>query len=202
MGSKLATTMPTLPLGGGVFRYDTYMKDPVQVMLAAIARLAAADVTVLIHGVDAADNERAAAILHHQSPRHSHPFVKVSCTAFDETHLESELFGHEPGAFPQAYTTRTGRFVLAHRGTIFLDEIGGLSLGTQRKLLRVVQAGAFEPLGSTRTSSVDIRILAATTRDLTQEVAEGRFDPEVYDRLNLIALNLPRLPRNTRDSGS
>jgi transcriptional regulator with GAF, ATPase, and Fis domain len=72
-------------------------------------------------------------------------------------------------------------------------------LGTQRKLLRVVQAGAFEPLGSTRTSSVDIRILAATTRDLAQEVAEGRFDPEVYDRLNLIALNLPRLPRNTRD---
>jgi DNA-binding NtrC family response regulator len=118
---------------------------------------------------------------------------------FDEKHLESELFGHEPGAFPQAKTTRTGRLVLAHRGTIFLDDIGALSLGTQRKLLRVVRAGAFEPLGSPRTSSVDARILAATTRDLAQEVAQGRFDPEVYDRLNLIALNLPRLPRNTRD---
>ena len=92
--------------------------------------------------------------------------------------------------------------MLAHRGTIFPDEIGALSLGTQRKLLRVVRAGAFEPLGNTRTSSVDVRILAATTGDLAQEVAQGRFDPEVYDRLNLIALNLPPLPRNMRDSGS
>jgi DNA-binding NtrC family response regulator len=194
--------MPPLPSGDGVFRYDTDMKDPVQDILAAIVRLAAADVTVLIHGADAVHNERAATILHHQSLRHSHPFVKVNCTAFDERHLESELFGHEPGAFPQAHTTRTGQFALAHRGTIFLDEIGALSLGTQRKVLRVVRAGAFEPLGSIRTSSVDVRILAATTRDLAQEVAQGRFDPEVYDRLNLIALNLPRLLRNTRDSRS
>ena len=178
------------------------MKDSLLDMLAAIAQLAAADVTVLIHGADAADNERAATILHHHSPRHTHPFVKVRCPAFDETHLESELFGHEPGAFPQAKTTRTGRFVLAHCGTIFLDEIGALSLGTQRKLLRVVQAGTFEPLGSARTSSVDVRILAATTHDLAREVVQGRFDPEVYDRLNLIALNLPRLPGNMRDSGS
>ena len=171
------------------------MKDAVQDILATIARLAVADVTVLIHGPDAADNERAANILHQHSPRHASPFVKVSCAAFDETRLDSELFGHAPGAFPQAATARTGRFVLAHRGTILLDEVGALSLGTQQKLLRVIRDGAFEPLGSTAQITVDVRIIASTSRDLAQEVAHGRFHPEVYARLNLVALNLPRLPR-------
>jgi DNA-binding NtrC family response regulator len=167
------------------------MKNPRQDLLASITRLAAADVTVLIRGADRADNERAATILHQQSPRQSHPFVKVSCAAFDETELDSELFGHEAGAFAQARTTRTGRLVLAHRGTIFLDEIGALSVGTQQKLLRLVREGAFEPLGSTATRSADVRIIASTSRDLAQEVAQGRFHPELYARLNLIALNLP-----------
>src|SRR2546423_8205282 len=167
------------------------MKDPRQDLLAAITRLAAADVTVLIRGADRADNERAATILHRQSPRRSHPFVKVSCAAFDETWLDSELFGPKAGAFAQAQTTPTGRVELAHRGTIFLDEIGALSVGTQQKRLRLVREGALEPLGSTETRSVDVRIIASTTRDLAQEVAQGRFHSAVYARLNLIALNLP-----------
>ena len=173
------------------FCYAMDMKDPRQDLLAAIARLAAADVTVLIHGADRADNERAATILHQQSPRQSHPFVKVSCAAFDEARLDNELFGHEAGAFAQAQTTRTGRAALAHRGTIFLDDIGALSVATQQKLLRLVREGAFEPLGSTATRSVDVRIIASTTRDLAQEVAQSRFHPAVYAWLNLIALNLP-----------
>jgi DNA-binding NtrC family response regulator len=167
------------------------MNDPRQDLLAAIARLAAADVTVLIHGADRADNERAATVLHQRSPRQSHPFVKVSCAAFDEKRLDGELFGHEASTFEQAQTTRTGRVALAHRGAIFLDEIGALSVGTQQKLLRLVREGAFEPLGSTETRSVDVRIIASTTRDLAQEVAQGRFYPELYAWLNLIALNLP-----------
>jgi two-component system response regulator HydG len=137
--------------------------------------------------------------LHHNSPRASQPFIKVSCAALPETLLESELFGHERGAFTGAVARKEGRFWAAHRGSIFLDEVGEMSATTQTKLLRVLQEKEFQSLGSTRTIKVDVRVIAATNKDLGQEVRGGRFREDLFYRLNVVPVSIPPLRERRED---
>ena len=158
-----------------------------------LAQVAPTDATVLILGESGTGKELVANSIHHNSRRASQPFIKVSCAALPETLLESELFGHEKGAFTGAIARREGRFQLAHRGTIFLDEVGEMSAATQTKILRVLQEKEFEPLGGTRTVKVDVRVIAATNKDLASEVKEGRFREDLYYRLNVVPVSIPPL---------
>jgi two-component system response regulator AtoC len=164
-----------------------------------IGRVAASDAVVLITGETGTGKELAAETLHLNSRRRRGPLIKVNCAALPESLLESELFGHEKGAFTGAIERRKGRFELADGGTIFLDEVGELAPGTQKKLLRVVQFGQFERVGGSVTLQVDARVLAATNRDLEREVAEGRFREDLYYRLNVIRINLPPLRERRED---
>lgn len=173
--------------------------EKMKALLETLAMVAPTDATVLIMGESGTGKEVIANAVHQNSPRSGQPFIKVSCAALPETLLESELFGHEKGAFTGAVSRREGRFQLAHRGTIFLDEVGEMSLTTQTKLLRVLQERAFEPLGSVRTVSVDIRVIAATNRDLAREVKEGRFREDLYYRLNVVALAVPPFRERKED---
>jgi PAS domain S-box-containing protein len=157
------------------------------------------DSTVLIEGESGTGKGLLAQALHRVGPRHGGPFVKVSCAALPETLLESELFGHERGAFTGAIRDRKGRFELADRGTIFLDEIGDLSPTVQVKLLRVLQEQEFERVGGTQTLHVDVRVIAATHRDLRQLMAEGRFREDLYYRLNVIPIRVPALRERRSD---
>jgi len=168
-------------------------------LLETLAMVAPSDATVLIMGGSGTGKEVIANAIHHNSSRAGHPFIKVSCAALPETLLESELFGHEKGAFTGATARREGRFQLADRGTIFLDEVGEMSPAIQTKLLRVLQEKEFEPLGSTRTLKVDIRVITATNRDLEKEVKEGRFREDLYYRLNVVPLLLPLLRERRED---
>jgi two-component system response regulator HydG len=165
-------------------------------LLAQVAPTAA---TVLLLGESGTGKELVANSIHQNSPRVNQAFVKVSCAALPETLLESELFGHERGAFTGAIARREGRFQLAHRGTIFLDEVGEMSTTTQTKILRVLQEKEFEPLGSTRTVRVDVRVIAATNRDLAKEVKEGRFREDLFYRLNVVPICLPPLRERKED---
>jgi two-component system response regulator HydG len=165
------------------------MKD----LFDLLAQVAPTDATVLILGESGTGKELVANSIHHNSRRASQPFIKVSCAALPETLLESELFGHEKGAFTGAIARREGRFQLAHRGTIFLDEVGEMSPATQTKILRVLQEKEFEPLGGTRTVKVDVRVIAATNKDLASEVKEGRFREDLYYRLNVVPVSIPPL---------
>jgi two-component system, NtrC family, response regulator HydG len=168
-------------------------------LLETLAMVAPSDATVLIMGESGTGKEVIANAIHQNSPRAGEPFIKVACAALPETLLESELFGHEKGAFTGAVARREGRFQLAHRGTIFLDEVGEMSPALQTKLLRVLQEKEFEPLGSTRTVKVDIRVIAATNRDLEKEIREGRFREDLYYRLNVVPLVLPPLRERRED---
>ena len=164
-----------------------------------VGRVARTPATVLITGETGTGKELMAEAIHNASDRRSGPLIKVNCAALPETLLESELFGHEKGAFTGALIQRKGRFELANHGSIFLDEIGEMSLNTQRKLLRVLQEREFERVGSSTPIKTDVRIIAATNRDLAKDVQEGRFREDLFYRLNVIALHMPTLREKKED---
>ncbi len=164
-----------------------------------VAKIAPTRSTVLLTGESGTGKEILAEALHFASPREDQPFVKVNCGALNESLLESELFGHEKGAFTGAFQQRLGRFESADRGTIFLDEIGEMSPGMQVKLLRVLQDGSLERVGSSRSIRVDVRILTATHRNLEEEVKAGRFREDLFYRLNVISIEIPPLRERLED---
>ncbi len=168
-------------------------------VFSLIEKVADTDSTVLILGESGTGKELVARAIHQASSRCQGPFIPVNCGAIPEELLESELFGHEKGAFTGAIKTRLGRFELAHGGTIFLDEISEMSPKLQVKLLRVLQEHSFERVGGTRSIKVDIRVIAATNRDLEKEVREGRFREDLYYRLNVIPIVLPPLRERKED---
>jgi Nif-specific regulatory protein len=165
----------------------------------AIHQVAASDTTVLIRGESGTGKELVAHAIHYSSPRAKGPFVKVNCAALSENLLESELFGHEKGAFTGAIATRKGRIEEAEGGTLFLDEIGDFSAATQVRVLRVLQEREFERVGSNRTQKANVRILAATNRDLEQAVETGRFRQDLYYRVNVFPIFLPPLRERKDD---
>jgi len=155
--------------------------------------------TVLIRGESGTGKELVANAIHYNSPRTNGPFVKLNCAALPDNLLESELFGHEKGAFTGANTQRKGRFEMADGGTLFLDEIGEISAAFQAKLLRILQEGEFERIGGTKTLKVDVRVIAATNRDLESEVESGEFREDLYYRLNVMPINMPPLRERAED---
>jgi Nif-specific regulatory protein len=167
-------------------------------VLEKVKRVAKSNSTIMLRGETGTGKEMIANAIHNQSPRKNGPFIKLNCAALPESVLESELFGHEKGAFTGALNQRKGRFELAHGGTLFLDEIGEISPSFQAKLLRVLQEGEFERVGGTRTLKVDVRLVCATNRDLEAEVAKGAFRADLYFRLAVVPLFLPPL-RDRRD---
>jgi formate hydrogenlyase transcriptional activator len=168
-------------------------------VLQAVEKVAATDATVLLTGETGTGKELIARAIHNLSTRKDGVLVKVNCAAIPAGLIESELFGHEKGAFTGALARKVGRFELADKATIFLDEVGEIPLELQTKLLRVLQEGEFERLGSTRTLKVNARVIAATNRDLEKEVGEGRFRSDLYYRLNVFPIRSPALRDRVQD---
>lgn len=173
--------------------------DALQAVKHLVERVALTPATVLIQGESGTGKELVAHAIHTLSPRVDGPFIRVNCAALTETLLESELFGHEKGAFTGAHIRKTGRFELADGGTLFLDEIGELSFNVQAKLLRVLQERTFERVGGEKTIKVDARIIAATNRDLLKETQEGRFREDLYYRLSVFPISVPPLREHRED---
>lgn len=173
--------------------------DRMQEVFEAVHRVAPSKASVLLRGESGTGKELIAKAIHYMSPRAKEPFVKFNCASIPEGLLESELFGHEKGAFTGATSTRKGRFELADRGTIFLDEVGDLPLPLQPKILRVIQEREFERVGGERTLKADVRIIAATSRNLEELVSKGGFREDLYYRLNVVPIFLPPLRERKED---
>jgi len=185
---------------GQVWREDivtrsTLMED----VLAKAQRVAAGDASVLIQGESGSGKELLARAIHRASPRANQPFVAINCGAIPETLLESELFGHQKGSFTGAIADQRGLFVAADKGTLFLDEIGDMPLALQVKLLRVLETREVRPIGATRSTPFDVRIISATHRDLAKEKENGNFREDLYYRLNVVSLRLPCLDERPED---
>jgi two-component system, NtrC family, response regulator AtoC len=172
---------------------------PMREIYMMVGRSASTEATVLITGETGTGKELVAHVIHSNSTYRHGPLIKVNCAALPETLLESELFGHEKGAFTNALTQRKGRFEMAHKGSIFLDEIGEMTLSTQRKLLRVLQEREFERVGGSLPIKVDTRVIAATNKNLESEVEAGRFREDLYYRLNVIRVNMPAMRERKDD---
>lgn len=170
-----------------------------QEVLAIVERVAPTNSTILIGGESGVGKDLIARAIHQRSRRASGPFIKINCTAIPENLLESELFGYEKGAFTGAAATKPGKFELADKGSLFLDEIGDVPQTVQAKLLRVLQEREFERLGGTRTIKVDVRLIAATNRDLRAALEEGTFREDLYYRLNVVPVNMPPLRDHKED---
>ena len=174
-------------------RLELCRSEAMQSVRDVIAKVAGANVTVLLHGESGVGKELVAHALHRAPPRASHPFLKVNCAALPEDLLESELFGHEKGAFTGAYRGKPGKFELAQHGTIFLDEIGEIPLRLQAKLLHILQDGEFARVGGEQMIHSDVRVIAATNRNLEAAIRAGSFREDLYYRLNVIAIRIPPL---------
>src|SRR5204863_3522761 len=198
---------PPADLTGDVMTATAF--DPDSVVVGQSARMRAvfeflrvignSESTVLITGESGTGKEVTATLIHQNSRRRHHPFVAVSCALFTETLIESELFGHERGAFTGAIKDRPGRFEMAEGGTIFLDDMDDVPLAMQVKLLRVLQNRTVERVGGTRTIPINVRVIAGTKRDLKQMVAEGRFREDLFYRLNVLPVQLPPLRERPED---
>src|SRR6186713_2957945 len=186
---------------GGIYEFDNIIgsSGALAAVLGVVKKVAKSNTTVLVRGETGTGKELIAGAVHHNSQRNSRSFIKVNCAALQENLLESELFGHEKGAFTGADKQRIGRFEQADGGTLFLDEIGDMSANTQAKILRVLQEHEFERLGGTRTLKVDVRLIAATNRDLTNMVAGGAFREDLYYRLNVVSIQMPPLRERKED---
>src|SRR2546429_3506074 len=170
-----------------------------QVVFRTVLTVAPLKTTVLITGESGTGKELIAKAIHYQSPRGRRPLVTLNCAAIPETLLESELFGHEKGSFTDAHQKKLGQFEMAHEGSLFLDEIGEMGPGTQAKLLRVLEHGEFLRVGGTKPINVDVRIIAATNRDLALGLKEGTFRADLYYRLNVVTVHLPPLRERPDD---
>jgi Nif-specific regulatory protein len=183
------------------YRFENIIghSPPMLKVFEMIRQVAKWNTTVLIRGESGTGKEVLANAIHFNSGCASGPFLKLNCAALPDTLLESELFGHEKGAFSGAVNQRKGRFELANHGTLFLDEIGEISASFQAKLLRVLQEGEFERVGGSQTIKVNVRIIAATNRNLEEEVTEGKFREDLYYRLNVMPIQMPPLRERTED---
>ncbi|MBI2186301.1 MAG: sigma-54-dependent Fis family transcriptional regulator [Acidobacteria bacterium] len=186
---------------GDIYDFDRIIgsSGALEKVLGIVRKVARSNTTVLVRGETGTGKELIAGAIHHNSLRASRNFVKVNCAALQENLLESELFGHEKGAFTGADKQRIGRFEQADGGTLFLDEIGDMSANTQAKILRVLQEHEFERLGGTRTIKVDVRLIAATNRELTTMVESGHFREDLFYRLNVVTIEMPPLRERKED---
>jgi DNA-binding NtrC family response regulator len=185
----------------GAYRFDSLIgKSPaIQRVFDVIRKVADSDLTVLVRGPSGTGKELVANAIHYNSPRRSRPLVKVNCAAFARELVESELFGHEKGAFTGAHAAREGKFELAHGGTLFLDEIGDMASETQAKILRALQEKEIERVGGNRTIKVDVRVIAATNQDLEAKTRDGSFREDLFYRLNVVPILLPALREREGD---
>jgi DNA-binding NtrC family response regulator len=197
--TRLATVSTQMPLAGQVFPGIIGRSERLRTVLHHLQLVAPSDTSVLVLGESGTGKERIAESIHERSPRSKMPLIKVNCAALPASLIESVLFGHERGAYTGANERRMGKFEQAHGGTIFLDEIGDMPLEIQVKLLRVLQEKEIERIGGSETIAVDLRVIAATNRDLEKEVAEGRFRMDLYYRLNVFPLVLPSLRERRED---
>ncbi|EJM96308.1 sigma-54 dependent transcriptional regulator [Herbaspirillum sp. YR522] len=198
--SAAEPALPPAPAGAPADRHELVgNSEAMRQVFKQVGRAAASDATVLVLGETGTGKELVARALHRNSGRANGPFVAVNCAAMASELIESELFGHVKGAFTGASTARPGRFVEAHGGTLFLDEIGDMALATQAKILRVLQEREVMPLGGNRLTPVDVRIVAATHRDLPQEIRQGRFREDLWYRLQVLPITIPALRERPGD---